>query len=775
MNHIGTLIIAILLSGMLFSCQPERKQADISLIPLPVKLEMAEGSFTISPRTPLIYQQQELESLSAYATALWGGYLQFELEAAFDPAPGEKPAVTLALNAELDGELGDEGYTLEIRPEGITIKANRAAGILYGVQTLHQLLSTHAGGKLPGLRIRDYPRFSYRGLHLDVSRHFMPIEFIYKMIDQMAQHKLNRFHWHLVDDQGWRLEIKQYPKLTEVGAWRPDWSGQHWNARPSANTPTDTVYGGYYTQEQVKSLVAYAAERNITIMPEIEMPAHVMSALAAYPALSCSGEALGVPPGGVWPITHIYCAGKEETFVFLEGVLTEVMALFPSTYIHIGGDEADKANWKSCAQCQARIRAEGLSGEEELQSYFIARIERFLNAHGRRLIGWDEILEGGLAPNASVMSWRGEEGGIAAAKMGHSVVMTPGTHCYFDHYQGDPDMEPLAIGGYTTLAKVYAYEPIPAALTAEEGQLVLGAQANVWTEYMPVPEQVEYMVFPRLAALSEVLWSPAAQRDWGSFSRRMQAQYARYGQQGVNYSLSAFQVKALPEVDQHNRSLQIALETEVFEPSIRYTLDGAEPDAQSPLYTGPFEIKQTATVKAAIFEDGQSRQQVMSREYVLHQAFAAEIKLQYPNSPRYDAQGAYGLVNGIRGSKSFGDGNWKGFESNDLVATIDLGVPANIRRITMDALQTAASWIFLPQWVAFEVSADGQDFRLLEKVANASDIYDNEPQIKFFSTETSAENIRYIRVTAKNQGVCPPGHAGEGKPAWLFVSEIWVE
>lgn len=773
MKHI--LIITLLTAGLFFVCSPVAEHENISLIPIPVHMNVSTGNFSLEPQTLLTYDNPELEKLAAYAAALWKTYLGYELIAASGITGKTENTIAFTLLTDYDDEIGDEGYILKIKTDGVTVCANNPAGILYGIQTFYQLLSTHPDGNVPLVSIKDYPRFGYRGMHLDVSRHFMPVEFIYNLIDYMAMHKLNVFHWHLIDDQGWRLEIKKYPRLTEVGAWRVDMPDLHWNARPLVNDPENATYGGYYTQEQVRALVEYAAERNITVMPEIEMPAHVMSALAAYPEFSCTGENLGVPPGGVWPITHIYCAGNDATFDFLKDVLTEVMGLFPSEFIHIGGDEADKTNWKACPKCQDRIRTEELADEEELQSYFIARIERFLNSNGRRLIGWDEILEGGLAPNATVMSWRGEGGGIKATQMGHTAVMTPGSHCYFDHYQGDPDIEPLAIGGYTTLAKVYSYEPVPEVLTEDESKLILGAQANVWTEYMPVPSHVEYMVFPRLAALAEVVWSPTSHRDWGDFSRRMKTQYERYEKLGINYSLSAFQVRAIPEVNRDKKSLRITLATEVFEPVIRYTVDGTDPDLRSPLYTGTLEIDRTTNIKAAVFVDDRSLQQVLSREYIFHKAFAAEIDLRYPNSPRYDGHGEYSLLNGIRGTKNFSDGNWKGFRGNDLVATIDFGETTSVSGIGMDAMQAYESWIFLPEWVMFEVSVDGRDFQLLEKITNDMSIYESERMIKIFSTREPADNVRYVRVTAKNQGVCPPGHSGEGEPAWLFVSEIQVK
>lgn len=775
MNKGKIFFIGILVSFTLVSCKSGNLPENISIIPKPVEIEVLKGNFTIKSQTPLLFSDRQLESLTEYAAGLWEPYLGFKLAVAYNDGLKGRNTIELALNKTYDSELGDEGYVLNVRKDGISITGNKPAGLLYGIQTMYQLLSTNPGGILPAITIRDYPRFGYRGLHLDVSRHFHPIEFIYKLVDQMAMHKLNVFHWHLVDDQGWRLEIKKYPKLTSVGAWRVDMSDRHWDSRPLVNDPARATYGGYYTQDEVRALVAYAAALNITVMPEIGMPAHIMSALAAYPEFSCTGENLGVAPGGVWPITHIYCAGNDGTFTFLENILLEVMDMFPSEFIHVGGDEATKTNWETCPRCQLRMQHEGLTDVKQLQSYFITRIERFLNAHGRRLIGWDEILYGGLAPNATVMSWRGEAGGIEAVKMGHNAVMTPGSHLYFDHYQGDPDIEPLAFGGLSTLARVYSYEPIPAELTEVEGKLVLGAQANVWTEYMPNTQHVEYMIFPRLAALAEVVWSPKEHRDWGDFSRRMQDQYKRYARRGLNYSLSAFQVKAVPAVNTENRTLSIALETEVFEPIIRYTIDGSEPDANSPLYEEPFEIDSTTTVRAAVFQNGKSMGQVMKRLYNLHKAFGANINLQHPNSPDYDAQGPLSLVNGIKGSRSYSDGNWQGFAGVDLVATIDLGEPKAISTIEVGALQTAGSWIFLPQWVSFEVSEDGKKYIMLEKVTNTENILQSERFVINFITQKPAEKVRFVRVTAKSQGVCPPGHSGQGHPAWLFVDEIIIQ
>lgn len=743
---------------------------------MPVQMKIGKSDFKINPNTCIVHCNGADVDLIQYASNLWEKNLGYNLSSVKVVNSENKNCISLKINPEHDDTISEEGYTLVIGKNSIDITANEKAGLFYGIQTLNQLIFNNPNGKIPCLKISDYPRFGYRGMHLDVSRHFMPIEFVYKLIDYMAMHKFNTFHWHLVDDQGWRLEIKKYPKLTEIGAWRVDMENRHWDDRPVSEAKSGpATYGGFYTQDQVRALVAYAAERNITVMPEIEMPAHVMSALAAYPEYSCSGENLGVPPGGVWPITHIYCAGNDKTFDFLEDVLSEVMELFASKYIHIGGDEADKAEWKKCPKCQKRIKKEGLKDEHELQSYFIKRIEKFLNQHDRILVGWDEILEGGLAQNAVVMSWRGEQGGIDAARMGNKAIMTPGSHCYFNHNQGDPALEPLAIGGNTTLKKVYDYEPIPSELTEEEGKMILGAQANLWSEFTTTPQIVEYMLFPRLAAISEVLWSPKGSKDWRDFSQRMVQQYKLYEKLGINYSLSAYQVKNIASLNLEKKALILEMQTEVYKPEIRYTIDGSEPNKKSSIYKKPIEISQSTTVRSAVFRNGELLGIHRTSYYNIHKAFAADIDIKSPNSPKYDGQGQHTLVNGIEGSISFSDGQWKGFSGDDMIANIDLGEQTNIQRISVDALQDIASWIFLPQRAIFEVSSDGETYNQLEIIEDNSFPSQGGKLIRKYCTSETAESIRYIRITLKNFGVCPKGHAGEGEPAWLFVSEIVVE
>jgi hexosaminidase len=442
---------------------------------------------------------------------------------------GQSSKKQVKLEFVKEQQLGEEGYHITVTTTAISIAANNRKGIMYGIQSLLQLFPaarTNAAIEIPCTEITDYPRFTWRGMHLDVSRHFFGPELIRDYIDLLYRYKINTFHWHLVDDQGWRIEIKKYPKLTTVGAWRANKNELVWGSRPQATADDKSYYGGYYTQEQIKELVAYARERNITIVPEIEMPGHVASAIAAYLQLSCNKQPqLSLTGGNYTGVSSNYCAGSEEVFRFNEDVLNEVIALFPSDYIHIGGDEVDKTPWKNCASCQKRMQVEKLKDEEELQSYFIKRIEKYLTAKGRKLMGWDEILEGGLADSAAVMSWRGESGGIQAAKMNHSVVMTPGNPYYFDHYQAGPEGEPFAIGGMNTLKKVYEYDPVPATLPVEKAKYILGGQANLWTEYITHRSQLEYMLLPRLLALSEGLWCVKETKDWNGFTKRLKPHF----------------------------------------------------------------------------------------------------------------------------------------------------------------------------------------------------------------------------------------------------------
>jgi len=562
----------------------------VSIIPLPANIEAKSTSFTINKDTKIIFDHsnEELSSLSQI------------LKRNIESIIGIKPTSSFTQLAENSIQLlldhnktNDEAYSLIIDQKNISIRANSGAGIFYGIQTLLQLFPLNKTNEIvvPAFTINDFPRFKWRGVHLDVCRHFFPIDFIKKYIDILAFYKINTFHWHLTEDQGWRIEIKKYPKLIEVGSWRKETMGDK------------TPHGGFYTQEQVREIVEYAKQRYITVVPEIELPGHALAALASYPEYSCTGGPFEV--GTVWGIyKDVYCAGNDKVFEFLEGILSEVVDLFPSEFIHIGGDEVPKDRWKSCKKCQSLINSENLKDEHELQSYFITRIEKFLNSKGRKIIGWDEILEGGLAPNAAVMSWRGINGGIAAAKMNHYVVMSPGTHCYFDHYQGLSG-EPKAIGGFTPLEKIYAYEPIPDALSAEEAKYIMGAQANMWAEYMNSTDHVEYMLLPRLCALSEVVWSQSEIRNLEDFKSRLQNHYEILINKNYNFRIP-------PPINKESEYLLFNDETVILKSPIKnskiyYTMDGSPPSENSNLYINPIKLTKPTTLKAiTMLENGKS-------------------------------------------------------------------------------------------------------------------------------------------------------------------------
>jgi hexosaminidase len=515
---------------------------NVNIVPKPVSAVEKKGHFVINSNTKIVFNFSDEHNvniaspLNAHISKFYG------MEPLAIAAAPKMSSNSIFISLNKKSGIKPEGYLMDVSGSGVSIEASTPAGLFYAVQSLIQLMPAEEMRmdkiKVPYVSVEDYPRFEWRGLHLDVCRHFMPKEFVLKYIDYMAMHKLNTFHFHLTEDQGWRIEIKRYPRLTEIGSKRKETIMGRGNE--AVKLYDGKPHGGFYTQEDIKEIVAYAAKRYVTVVPEIEMPGHALAALAAYPELGCTGGPYEVATK--WGVfKEVMCAGKEGTFEFLQNVMDEVLALFPSKFIHIGGDECPKESWKECPDCQQRIKELGLKDEHELQSWFITRMEKYLNAKGRDIIGWDEILEGGLAPNAAVMSWRGEAGGIAAAKERHKVVMSPGTHCYLDHFQGAKETQPLAIGGFTPLEKIYSYEPVPAELSAEEAKYIMGAQGNVWTEFMPNPAHVEYMVYPRAAALAEVVWSPKEPRDYKNFKERMEKMVLRYYSYGINFCRLEFQ------------------------------------------------------------------------------------------------------------------------------------------------------------------------------------------------------------------------------------------
>lgn len=625
--------------GMCFHAHPILAQ---SVIPVPLEMEQGTGSFLLSEKTKLYTNLQGGEA------ELWENYLKaLPVQLKEARMKDRKQMLFLLITPKIPQLPSPESYTLSVTSQRIEIRATSGAGLFYGMQTLLQLMQPASTGSysVPSVEIEDTPRFAYRGLMLDVSRHFSTKEFIKKQIDALAYYKINRLHLHLTDAAGWRLEIKKYPLLTDFAAWRTDPTWKKWwnGGRKYLRYDEPGASGGYYTQDDIREILEYARQHYITVIPEIEMPSHSEEVLAAYPQLSCSGE----------PYKNSdFCVGNEETFTFLENVLTEVMELFPSEYIHVGGDEAGKSAWKTCPKCQKRMKDEHLANVDELQSYLIHRIEKFLNNHGRRLLGWDEILQGGIAPNATVMSWRGEEGGIAAVTSGHHAIMTPGAYCYLDSYQDAPYSQPEAIGGYLPLKKVYAYDPVPASLTAEQAKLVYGVQGNLWVEYIPTPEHVEYMIYPRMLALAEVAWSAPERKSWPDFHTR---------------ALSA--VADLQKKGYHPFDLSKEI--------------GSRPESLQP---------------------------------VSHLALGKKVTYNSSYSPHYPAQGNTALTDGIRGDWTYGDGSWQGFISdNRLDVTIDMEKETPIHSVTAAFMQVVGAEVFLPETVIISISDDGINFTELQK------------------------------------------------------------
>lgn len=776
------LFFVAVLSLALTACKKaDRQIRKPAIIPVPVEMNLKQGEFVLNENTKVIFPDTgEALQVAEYFTNWVEKPTGFHLK----KGSGHDDNNVIVFRIVQNDSLGKEGYLLDVNPEKVVISANTPAGLFYGVQTIFQLLPpqiyspekiTGTLWDMPSVSIYDKPRFGWRGMHLDVSRHFFPKEFIKTYIDLIAMHKMNVFHWHLTDDNGWRIEIKKYPKLTSISAWRVDREDQPWREVTPPKPGEKATYGGFYTQDDIREIVRYAAERQVMILPEIEMPGHTSEVFAAYPSLSCSGKKAYVRPGSYWPNEDIFCAGNDSVFVFLEDVLDEVMELFPGPYIHIGGDEADKTSWKKCPKCQKRMKDEHLKNEDELQSWFIKRIENYLVAHGKKLIGWDEILEGGLAPEATVMSWRGISGGIESARQGHDAVMSPGTHCYFDHYQADPDFEPEAIGGFTTLKKVYSYEPIPEELTADEAKHILGAQGNVWTEFIPTPEHAEYMAVPRMTALAEVVWSPASKRNWEDFRERLNTQFQRFDYMGVNYSRGSWKVDILPEVSEDGKQYTITLETEQPGYPVYYTLDGSDPDTNSMIYQEPIVIDTTVTIKAGIFDHGKLKEKYAEKSIIFHKAVGKKADLEVQPVKRYSGKGAQSLVDGMTGSKRYNDGYWLGFDGTDMNLTIDLGEEMPVNQVAVNFYQRQQSWIFMPEEVKIQVLDKNGKVVASQTIKTQTDPKTKETVIEPFKAEFDQVKGQFVKVLGKNRGTCPAWHPGAGDTCWIFADEVVVE
>ncbi len=779
MKHAAIVAIGVVM--LMQGCQkinPSSTGNSYPLIPRPVSLQERQGRFAIDADVKLLLHTDD----EAFQTA--AAHLQGILARALGAQPEigqgtetQRDAIHFHRDTAVQHE---EGYRLLISPYEVHIHARTGAGAFYAVQTLRQLLPVEAEkGKVdklevPCAEIVDYPRFTYRGMHLDVGRHFFPVEFIKRYIDLLALHKFNRFHWHLTEDQGWRIEIKAYPRLQEVAACRKETLVGHYNDQP--HRYDGKRYCGYYTQEEAREIVRYANERFITVIPEIEMPGHSTAAIAAYPELGCTGKPIEVATR--WGIFEdVYCP-NEETFKFLETVLTEVMDIFPSPFIHIGGDECPKTQWKTNPTAQAIIEREGLKDEHELQSWFIQRIERFLNAHGRNIIGWDEILEGGLAPNATVMSWRGTQGGIEAARQHHNVIMTPTDYCYFDYYQSlDPD-EPLAIGGYLPLEKVYGYEPIPEELSAEEAKYIIGVQGNVWTEYLPTPAKVEYMAFPRACALAEVAWTPAERKDYDDFLNRLATHLERLQALGVNVAVKIYDARATAYAGD-GKGIRIELGPKIQGLELHYTLDGTEPSPQSPRYDQPFILEKQVpagtaelTLKVQGFRNDQPLGKGTSLQFLLHKAAGKAITLTHAPADRYSGNGPGSLINGVIGpDERYGGAEWLGFEGKDFEAFIDFGAVVPLKGFRTRFFNGPGQWVYPPRMISLFSSDDGQSWKNLVSMPVEAGSEKFVP-VRLTLPEVST---RYLRVYVSRFGIIPEGAQGAGHESWLFVDELIVE
>ena len=681
---------------------------------------------------------------------------------------------------------------MTVNNKGVYIGGDNEEGVFYGVQTLIQLLPVENKPQtindklqIPYVSIQDQPRFEYRGMHLDCGRHFFPVSFIKKYIDYIALHKMNYFHWHLTEDQGWRIEIKKYPKLTEAGAWRNGTIIGHY-----PGSGNDGIhYGGYYTQDEVKDIVAYAAKRYITVVPEIEMPGHSSAAIAAYPFLSCfpnestkhpprcawSGDSTGKQVQQTWGIFEdVFCAGKDSTFQFLEDVLDEVIPLFPSKYIHVGGDECPKENWKRCPLCQKRIQDQHLKNEHELQSYFIQRIEKYLNSKGKTLIGWDEILEGGLAPKAVVMSWRGEEGGIDAAKQKHDVIMTPLYPVYFNLSQSENE-DSLTYGEYIPLENVYRYEPVPKELNETEAKFVLGSQANLWSEYINNGKLAEYMIFPRMSALSEVLWSPKNRRDSADFEKRLLTQFKRYDLWDVSYSEAFFDLKATilpsPHYDGVLWNVKTKLKDKVAFNVTRLDSSKKVEWTKNPSLTEfikPVQIKESSRALALII----GKKFITSQDLFFNKATGKKITLATEPARTYEADGAFTLVNGVQNVKGMGNRKeFLGFSGTDCEAIIDLGTTQQINNVKAHVLEVISNWIWRPKFMQVSISTDGTTFTDMGK----TDKFEaNGANGNGIMTIQQSATARYIKIKLGNYGTIPENYVGVGNKAWLFVDEVEV-
>jgi hexosaminidase len=745
----------LLFSGLAFiliilSAHAQKNEKFFNLIPYPTELKIGSGEFRINAKTIIVADEKNKLVAGFLAEVVLSGT---NSKVVFQKGIIEsKTPNAIVLKWSDETILGSQGYRLDVTSKNIVISANQANGFFMAVQTLRQLMPIE--GKqmiIPALSIMDKPEFTWRGMMLDVGRHFFPKEVVKKYIDLISFYKINVLHWHLTDDQGWRIEIKKYPKLTEIGAWRTEADGSR--------------YGGFYTQDEIREIVAYAESRGITIVPEIEMPGHSMAALTSYPWLSCTGGPFTVPIG--WGVFEdVFCAGKESTFSFMQDVLTEVIDLFPSKYIHVGGDECPKTRWSQCPDCQKRIKDEHLNNEAELQSYFIHRIEKFLNSKGRSLTGWDEILEGGVTPNSTIQVWRDWKYAKEAAANGNDIIMTPTSHTYFN---GMPEG--------LTLEKVYGFYPMPDDFPADLQKHILGGECALWTEHVLDRDRIDYLIFPRILAISEGMWNGKSRQSYPDFNQRVQREYIRLQKMGVKYGPEGPVYTIAFSYDKTSQEFvgKINQLSKGFE--YHYTLDGTDPVMSSPtVINNEVRFKGPVQFKLQSFQNNYPKGPMASRIFVIHAALGAEVTMINPVGKSYPGTGKNNLCDGMLGSSSFGDGFWQGINYDDLVAIVDFGETKTIHELNLSMLSSANSWILFPYSVFYEVSNDGKVFKGVGAVQNDLQIKSLGDMQKTFSLKLSEPIMtRYIKVTAKNPGLLPDWHIGKGNPCWIFFDELIVK
>jgi len=759
--------VFLICKALLFTVSAQNAPA---IIPKPKLVKMAGGQVTVSDITQLVIPQKN-PGLSRLAEQYAGvlGLQKYKITESATPSFAQDKSLVFQL---MQRESSKEYYSLTITKNGILVLATTERGFFYALQTLIQLLESQDPQKgaliLPFIYIEDEPAFSYRGMHLDVARHFFTVEQVKQYLDLMARYKMNYFHWHLTDDQGWRIEIKKFPLLTEVGAWR---KGTHQGHAHDKKAGSDNKpYGGYYTQAEISEVVRYAAERQIEVIPEIEMPGHSSAALAAYPEFGCTGGPYAVETR--WGVfSDVFCT-KDTSLWFVKEILNEVCSLFPGKYIHIGGDEVPRDRWKACNNCQAIRKRLALKNEDELQSYFIEQVGNHLFNKGKALIGWDEILDGGLAPNATVMSWRGVKGGIEAAKMKHNVIMCPGSHCYFDHYQSESPREPLAIGGFTNLEKVYSFNPVPEELKPAEARYVLGAQGNLWTEYIPDVNHLLYMAFPRAIALAEVLWTPASERNYLEFADRLRLHARWFQKNKINFSHSYL------DLGYRTHTGKDGVEFSFVRPPVpgRILIESEKPEegiVQDYTLSDTFLLDKSIEFAAWYQLPDNSLGRSLRLNYQHPLAAGKNINLLNSPSERYPGMGVQCLVNGFSAPETrYGGNEWIGLEGQDLEATIDLGAVKDLSQVSVQFFNAASSWIYLPVSLVILSSEDGKNYKEIARTVLAET---EDRVIRPSVSMPEGSKSRYLRISAPNYGLIPKGKPGGGHKAWLFIGEIIVE